>query len=121
MHVDVPAPAPHLLARAGQGEPSSAVRDRVARARAAQRERAGARGVRCNARLKGAALRRHCALDDSGRQLLTSAVERLGLSARAHDRILRLARTIADLAGAAGLRAEHVAEAIQYRALDRQA
>jgi magnesium chelatase family protein len=121
MHVDVPAPAPHLLARAGQGEPSSAVRDRVARARAAQRERSGARGVRCNARLKGAALRRHCALDDSGRQLLTSAVERLGLSARAHDRILRLARTIADLAGAAGLRAEHVAEAIQYRALDRQA
>ncbi|HEX5634956.1 MAG TPA: YifB family Mg chelatase-like AAA ATPase, partial [Gemmatimonadales bacterium] len=120
MHVDVPAPAPHLLARAGSGEPSATVRERVARARAVQLERAGSRGVRCNARLRGAALRRHCAPDDAGRELLAAAVERLGLSARAHDRILRLARTIADLDGVEALRAEHVAEAIQYRALDRQ-
>jgi magnesium chelatase family protein len=120
MHVDVPAPSPQVLGRAGQGESSTLVRERVARARAVQLDRAGKRGARCNARLKGATLRRHCALDDACRQILTAAVERLGLSARAHDRILRLARTIADLDGATALRAEHVAEAIQYRALDRQ-
>jgi magnesium chelatase family protein len=114
LHVDVPAVAPGLLG-AGGATTSAAVRERVVRAREAQ----GARGVRCNARLRGGALRRHCALDDAGRRLLHAAVERLGLSARAHDKVLRVARTIADLEGAEALRAEHVAEAIQYRALDR--
>ncbi len=114
LHVDVPAVAPGLLG-AGGATTTAAVRERVVRARAAQ----AARGVRCNARLRGGALRRHCALGEAGRRLLHAAVERLGLSARAHDKVLRVARTIADLEGADAVRAEHVAEAIQYRALDR--
>jgi magnesium chelatase family protein len=113
LHVDVPAVAPALLGTGG-GTPSAEVRTRVLRARAAQAERGPA-----NARLRGAALRRSCALDPDGRRLLQVAVERLGLSARAHDKVLRVARTIADLEGSGEVRSVHVAEAIQYRALDR--
>ena len=64
--------------------------------------------------------RRHCGLDEAGRQLLRQAMDELGLSARAHDRILRVARTIADLEGGAAIRSEHVVEAIGYRSLDRK-
>jgi magnesium chelatase family protein len=114
LHVDVPAVAPALLGTGGVVATAD-VRQRVVRARAAQRER----GHAANARLRGAALRRVCAPDADGRRLLQTAVERLGLSARAHDKVLKVARTIADLEGAAEVRAAHVAEAIQYRALDR--
>jgi magnesium chelatase family protein len=119
LHVDVPAVPPPLLVAAVGGPPSAEVRDRVARARVRQAERATPRGGSCNARLRGAALRRHCTPDEGGRRLLGEAVVRLGLSARAHDKVLRVARTIADLADAATVGAMHVAEAIQYRALDR--
>jgi magnesium chelatase family protein len=116
--VDVPAVAPALLGATAPGRPTSAeVRERVARARAIQAERNP--GGAWNARLRGAALRRACGLDDDGRRLLQAAVEKLGLSARAHDKVLRVARTAADLDGAAQVRAAHVGEAIQYRALDR--
>jgi magnesium chelatase family protein len=121
LHVDVPAVSCEVIGSAGSGEASAAVRARVLLARGIQAERAGSAGARCNARLRGAALRRHCAPDAAGRRLLNSAVERLGLSARAHDRILRVARTIADLEGAQAVQARHLAEAVQYRALDRQA
>ena len=114
LHVDVPAVAPALLGEAGR-EGTAAVRERIVRAREAQAQRAG----RTNARLRGGLLRRWCAPDTAGKQLLHAAVERLGLSARAHDKVLRVARTIADLAGDEAVRADHVAEAIQYRALDR--
>jgi magnesium chelatase family protein len=72
-----------------------------------------------NARLRGAALRHHAGLDERGREVLVRAAERLGLSARAHERILRVARTIADLEGAERIAPAHLLEAIQYRTLDR--
>ena len=117
LQVEVPAVAPGSLAGAGQGEPSARIRERVARARALAAARGP--GARLNARLRGAALRLHCTPDEAGRACLTDAMQRLGLSARAHDKVLRVARTLADLAGEAQVRREHVAEAIQYRALDR--
>ena len=106
LHVDVPSlPAP-LLGEPPAAAPASAeVRARVERARAVQRERAGGRGAVVNARLRGGALRRAATPDDAGRRLLQAAVEKLGLSARAHDKVLRVARTIADLEGSEGVRA----------------
>jgi magnesium chelatase family protein len=111
MHVDVPAvPQDELLAQPG-GESSALVRERVVRARAVAMARQG----RANAALGVAEVDRHCAVDAAGRALLASAIERLSLSARALPRLLKLARTIADLAGAPALAAAHVAEAIGYR------
>ena len=97
------------------------MRARVLSARDRQAERARAGGPRLNARLKGTALRSACVLAADGRRLLADAVEKLGLSARAHDRILRVARTVADLEGAERIGLGHLAEAVQYRALDRRA
>jgi magnesium chelatase family protein len=91
----------------------------VLQARDAQRCRFGMEGHRQNGRMNSRQLRRYCALDDEGRGLLKSAMEELGLSARAHDRILRVARTIADLEGA-DIRPEQLSEAINYRSLDRK-
>ena len=99
----------------GSGESSAAVRERVTRARTAQIERAG----KVNQRLSTGDLRKHCALAPGGRRLLSRAMERLHLSARARDRVLRVARTIADLAQSERIGDEHVAEAIGLRALDR--
>lgn len=121
LHVDVPAVPPGLLAAGGAGPSSAEVRARVARARALQAARTapGTGPPRWNARLRGKPLRRLCTPDEAGRKLLADAVARLGLSARAHDKVLRVARTIADLEGRAVVGAAQVAEAIQYRALDR--
>jgi len=96
------------------GESSESIRSRVEAARTIQYER-----NICNAEMAPRHLRRFCELDASSKRLLTSAIDRLGLSARAHDRILKVARTIADLAGCDRLDSAHVAEAVQYRALDR--
>jgi magnesium chelatase family protein len=117
LQVDVPPVPAETLVAGGAAPTSAAIRERVARVRQVALERCPA--ARVNARLRGQAFRTHCALDPEGRALLVQVLERLGLSARAHDKVLRVARTIADLAGAEHIRSEHVAEAVQYRALDR--
>jgi magnesium chelatase family protein len=96
------------------------MREQVRRARQAQRQRFGPDGPALNGRMTGRQLRRHCMLGDEARGLLKSAMEDLGLSARAHDRILRVARTVADLEGEKELTPAHVVEAIGYRSLDRK-
>ncbi len=93
-------------------------RVQVARARARTRFKKDA-AIRCNAQMQSNHLRRWCQMDDVSRNLLEAAIRKLGLSARASDRILKVARTIADLAGDEELKASHVAEAIQYRTIDR--
>jgi magnesium chelatase family protein len=117
LQVDVPAVPAQALSTAGTGPASAEVRERVAAVRVLAQKRAPA--ARVNARLRGATFRRLCAPEQAARALLLEVMERLGLSVRAHDKVLRVARTIADLAGAEVIQAEHVAEAIQYRALDR--
>jgi magnesium chelatase family protein len=102
------------LRGAASAESSAEIRDRVARARAVQQ----ARGY-YNCRMPTRLIREECALDPSGERTLEMAVRRMGLSARAHDRILKVARTIADLGGSPTVAAKHVAEAVQYRSLDR--
>ncbi len=101
------------------GEPSGCIRERVETARAIQRERFHRTRIECNTEMTSKQLRRWCELDAPSRRLLMQAIEKLGLSARAHDRILKVARTIADLAGADRIDSVHLAEAVQYRALDR--
>ena len=102
------------------GEPSAAVRERVVRAREVQAARfAGTEGVHTNAMMNVAMLREYCRPDAASAALLERAMERLSLSARAYDRILKVARTIADLAGRETIAAADVAEAINYRSLDR--
>jgi magnesium chelatase family protein len=119
LHVEVPAVGLREL-RGAPGESSATVAARVAAARRIQAARFPDAQAPVNAAMGPEALHRVCALDDGGRRLLDAAFERLGLSARALDRILKVARTIADLAGVEEVRSSHLAEAIQYRTLDRR-
>lgn len=114
MHIEVPAVAYKELRGRDTGATSAEMRGRVEAARAIQR----GRGF-YNSRILPQTLRKLCALDDAGERTLEMAVRRMGLSARAHDRILKVARTIADLDRAEGVSAKHLAEAVQYRNLDR--
>src|SRR6266542_2691223 len=118
LHLDVPA-LPYAELSAGSGETSAAVRERVEAARDRQRARFVGESTRVNARMSGRQVRRFCAVPPAATRLLQQAVSRLGLSARGHDRVLKVARTIADLSGSERMAAEHVSEALQYRGLDR--
>jgi magnesium chelatase family protein len=113
--VDVPAVPPELLCGTTSGEPSAVVRSRVVCARQRQLDRYGVDGPHTNAELTPALMAGHCGLDRAGLSLLGAAVHRLALSARGYDRVRKLARTVADLDGTDDIRAEHVAEALQFR------
>ena len=120
MVIEVPPVEPASLLSKPDGESSAAIRARVVAARARQTERYAGTGVVCNARLSSKMLRKHCPLTQSQQEMLLAAVEQLGLSARAFDRILRVARTIADLAGAETPTDAHLFEAIQFRQFESQ-
>ncbi len=120
LHIEVsPLSNDQLMTRA-EGESSAAVRERVIRARKVQEERfKGYPGIHCNAQMNTKLFQQHCAIDEQCQQLMGKAMNRLGLSARAYDRILKVARTIADLEGAEKIDVAHLSEAINYRSLDR--
>jgi len=121
IHIRVPALPYADLAGEHGAEPSAAIRARVAAARVRQRERfRGQHGVHANAHMSSRHVRRYCQQTPEIAEILRAAVERLGLSARACHRILKLGRTIADLAGVEEIAPTHVREAIQYRSLDRR-
>jgi magnesium chelatase family protein len=115
IHVEVPRVEYDKLSDDRLGEPSSAIRERVEAARVVQRGRFEGTKLTCNADMGVAEVREFCGVDAEGRSLLRSAMTQLGMSARSYHRILKLSRTIADLAGAANIATYHLAEAIQYR------
>ena len=120
LHVDVPGVSYDELRGAQRGESSVDIRGRVCSARAVQRQRLSERGMWCNAQMGAREIRQFCSVDADGHKLLERVVDKLGMSARAYARILKVARTIADLNGAGDIDSGHLAEAVQYRKLDRR-
>lgn len=120
IHIEVPAVPFRELSGESSGTDSSLMRDSVSAARAIQRARFAGSSTRYNGRMSNRQIRQFCKLDDAGHNLMKGAMAELGLSARAHDKILRVARTIADLEGSERIEQTHVSEAINYRMLDRQ-
>jgi magnesium chelatase family protein len=121
LHIEVPPVKFREIAGEQNGESSAAIRDRVIAARQRQQARFKDKPkITCNARMATRELKQHCELSEATKDLLKFAMSDLNLSARAYDRILKVARTIADLAGAENIAGEHISEAIQYRSLDRQ-
>ena len=119
LHIEAPALSLNELRSDKPGESSAAIRERVETARTRQHARFTGSKTVANARMTHAQIRKHCALDSTLGDLLQTAMEQLSLSARAYDRILKVARTIADLAGSEKIESRHLLEAIQYRSLDR--
>ena len=119
LHIEVPAVPFQELASKQPGTSSEVMRESVERARANQAARFGGQSSLYNAHLSSRQLREHCPLDKAGLNLLRDSCNELGLSARAHDKILRVARTIADLEDAIDISTVHLQEAINYRMLDR--
>ena len=121
IHIDVPAVKFNELRgrNTPEGDSSEVIRERVIRARGIQLGRFNGDGVYSNSAMSSKQIRKFCALDQESEGLLEKAMQRQGLSARAHDRILKVSRTIADLAGSENIQSPHISEAINYRSLDR--
>jgi magnesium chelatase family protein len=120
IHIEVPAVKFRDLSAMRPGESSADIRARVIAARKVQHKRFAGRKVSCNARMGSRELKEFCTIDDTTLELLKHAMQEQNLSARAYDRILKVARTIADLAGAERIQHDHVFEAVGFRSLDRQ-
>ena len=120
IQVEVPALRYQELASRNAGESSTLIRQRVNRARSIQLERFQKRGIHANAQMGSKDIRRYCAVKEGSEKLLEVAINKLGLSARAYSRILKVGRTIADLEGSEEIQPSHISEAIQYRSLDRR-
>jgi magnesium chelatase family protein len=121
LHVEVTPVSFNELSNKTKGETSDSIRKRVITARRIQEVRfKDKKGVHANAQISSKTLKEICEIDEAGRTLLKKAMDKLGLSARAYDRILKVARTIADLEGEVKIQTNHLAEAIQYRSLDRE-
>jgi magnesium chelatase family protein len=120
IHVEVPPVHYRELMQVPQGESSYKIRGRVSEVQEIQKKRYdGKQGNFWNSRMSSSEVRKYCKLDRESHELLQTAIQKLGFSARAYERILKVARTVADLDGSEGLKAAHLAEAIQYRSLDR--
>jgi magnesium chelatase family protein len=119
IHIDVPAVKYRELRSTAPTENSAAIRERIVQARQRQLERFAVDGIYSNAQMAPKLIRKYCEIDTESEKLLETAITRLGLSARAHDRILKVARTIADLEGSEQIQPKHISEAVQYRTLDR--
>jgi magnesium chelatase family protein len=120
LHIEVPPVDYASLKSTAKEETSEEVRARVNRAREIQNKRYAGTGITCNARLLPGMLNTFCSLTEDAERLLKASFDRLGLSARAYDRILKVARTIADLDGKENIEVSHIAQAIQFRSLDRK-
>ena len=121
IHIEVPAVPFSKLSSMEPGDSSDSIKEKVQSAREIQLDRFNSRNqVYSNAQMQTRQLKQFCKLDKNTSDMLKTAMEKLGLSARAYDRILKVSRTIADLAGEDSIKIQHVSEAIQYRSLDRQ-
>ena len=120
MHVDVPAVNTREIIQPADAKSSASVRMRVGKTRQIQPERYAGENLHCNAQLKPRHVRTYCEIKDNIRAMIERAIDKLGLSARGFSRVLKVARTIADLEGKTDIELQHAAEAIQYRTLDRQ-
>ena len=120
IHIEVASVKYKELDNGKEGEPSNIIRERVNKARKVQLDRYKGLRIYSNSQLQPALLNKYCKLDEKGKDLLKNAFEKLGLSARAHSRVLKVSRTIADMDGSEGINQRHLAEAIQYRSLDRK-
>jgi len=119
IHIEVPAVKYKELSQESSGESSLIIRERVEKARAIQKERFLKGNIHCNAQMNAGLIKKHCRIGEDSKHLLEMAIDKLGLSARAYTRILKVSRTIADLEGEESINPPHIAEAIQYRSLDR--